>query len=77
MRTRVVNWVKASYDAISKLEISLGKYGALPGIQLDDESTEEDAPSMYGDHLPKLRAIKKKYDPRNLFKSNHNITPAK
>jgi FAD/FMN-containing dehydrogenase len=32
--------------------------------------------ASYGDNYPKLRTLKKKYDPNNVFKSNNNIPPA-
>ena len=31
----------------------------------------------YGDNFERLAAIKKKYDPRNTFRFNQNIPPAK
>ena len=32
--------------------------------------------AVYGPNLPKLRQIKKKYDPDNVFHLNVNIKPA-
>ena len=40
-------------------------------------SGPEDKLTMYGDNLPRLRTVKKKYDPRNVFCVNSNILPAK
>ena len=42
----------------------------------DDDMTDAGLASAYGPNLPKLRAIKKKYDPQNVFHLNANITPA-
>ena len=32
--------------------------------------------ASYGDHYDRLREIKRKYDPNNLFRVNQNIMPA-
>ncbi len=40
------------------------------------DSTENRAHSAYGDNFPRLAAIKKRYDPNNLFHLNANIKPA-
>jgi len=36
---------------------------------------EERVPNAYGDNLERLRELKKKYDPNNLFRVNQNISP--
>jgi len=43
---------------------------------LGDDETENAAQAAYGPNLPRLREIKRKYDPENLFRRNHNIAPA-
>ena len=37
---------------------------------------QERVQATYGEHYAKLAAIKKKYDPANLFRVNQNIKPA-
>lgn len=50
------------------------KGGAIfnANIGQGDEQSEE----MFGENLPRLRALKKKYDPNFIFKKWHPITPA-
>jgi FAD/FMN-containing dehydrogenase len=48
--------------------------GVYVNFLTDDESDRIRA--AYGPHYDKLQAVKKKYDPQNLFRMNQNITPA-
>ena len=41
-----------------------------------EEDAADPATVAYGPNLPKLRDLKKKYDPDNFFRHNVNITPA-
>ncbi len=47
----------------------------LHGPWLDDEG-EARVKASYGDNYARLSALKKKYDPANLFRVNQNIPPA-
>jgi FAD/FMN-containing dehydrogenase len=41
-----------------------------------DVEAEEIIQTAFGANLPRLRAIKEKYDPDNFFRVNYNIMPA-
>ncbi len=49
--------------------------GGYVNFMMDDEADGR-LQSSYGPNYPKLAAVKKKYDPRNLFRVNQNIQPA-
>jgi FAD/FMN-containing dehydrogenase len=40
------------------------------------EEGDDRVRASYGDHYDRLRQIKAKYDPGNLFRVNQNIAPA-
>ena len=42
---------------------------------MDDEG-EGRLAATFGDNYKRLSALKKKYDPANLFRVNHNIRPS-
>ncbi len=48
--------------------------GVYVNFMSDDEAGRVE--SAYGGHFMKLSAVKKKYDPENLFRMNQNIKPA-
>jgi FAD/FMN-containing dehydrogenase len=43
---------------------------------LGDDETGDPVAAAYGPNYPRLQRIKAKYDPRNIFRMNQNITPA-
>ena len=49
--------------------------GAYPNFMMDDEYDAR-LKATYGDNYKRLAALKKKYDPTNLFRVNQNIRPA-
>lgn len=49
--------------------------GGYPNFMMDDEGDAR-LKTTFGDNYPRLVALKKKYDPANLFRVNQNIRPA-
>ena len=49
-----------------------GTYLNFPGFA---EEGEDLVKSTYGTHYDRLRTVKAKYDPGNLFRGNFNIKP--
>lgn len=67
---RCSEWVKRSWPAIEP---------HTNGFYVNDvtlEDTERRVHATYGENAPRLRALKKKYDPANVFRLNANIKPA-
>jgi FAD/FMN-containing dehydrogenase len=63
-------WVKRAHTAIEPL--TDGVY--VNDVSLDDP--ERRIRATYGNNFPRLVALKKRYDPNNLFRMNANIKPA-
>lgn len=78
-REECVSWVRRTHAKLLPLAGAVSTYGVLPAPLESEEAVhaEHDDGSAFGPNLPRLRAIKKKYDPRNVFRCNLNITPAK
>ena len=64
-------WAKDYWEAVHPFDLG----GAYPNFMMDDEG-EARLKATYGDNYKRLAALKKKYDPGNLFRVNHNIRPA-
>jgi FAD/FMN-containing dehydrogenase len=64
-------WARDYWTAVHPHDLE----GAYPNFMMDDED-EGRLQATYGDNYPRLAALKKKYDPANLFHVNHNIRPA-
>jgi len=69
---------KATHDAwVNGLAESLGKDGAGGYVGFLGEEDEETLRAAYpGGTWERLRGLKRRYDPDNLFRLNHNIPPA-
>ena len=67
----VTQWTKAYWEAVHPFNLG----GAYPNFMMDDEG-EARVKASFGDNYAKLGAVKKKYDPANLFRVNQNIKPA-
>jgi FAD/FMN-containing dehydrogenase len=64
-----IDWVRRSFAAIEP-HLTGGKYVNFMG---DDE--DADSGGAYGVTLRRLRAVKRAYDPDNVFRLNQNVTP--
>jgi FAD/FMN-containing dehydrogenase len=63
-------WARESYDAMRPY-FSSARYVNYLGDDEGDDAVE----AAYGPNYPRLRTLKRKYDPTNLFRLNQNIRP--
>jgi FAD/FMN-containing dehydrogenase len=66
-----VAWVRDYYRALAPHSSTGGYINFMAG---DDQQRVHDS---YGDNYPRLAAVKRVYDPDNLFHLNQNIPPAR
>lgn len=66
----VTQWTKAYWEAVHPFDLG----GAYPNFMMDDEGDAR-LKATYGANYERLQAVKRKYDPANLFRVNHNIRP--
>ena len=64
-------WARETYDAMRPF-MAEGRYVNYLG---DDEGGGPVA-AAYGPNFARLRAVKKAYDPENIFQLNQNIPPS-
>ena len=64
-------WVRDYWEAVHPFNLE----GAYANFMMDDEG-EARVKAAYGDNYHRLAALKERYDPNNLFRSNQNIRPA-
>jgi FAD/FMN-containing dehydrogenase len=64
-----IKWVRDTYAALQPAA-SGRRYANYIGTE---DMTSEGLSAVYGSNLPRLREIKKKYDPENVFRENLNI----
>ncbi len=68
-----VSWARESYKALQPF---VGSNRYLNYLDHDD-TADAAVQAAYGPNLDRLRKIKGKYDPQNVFRQNVNIKPAK
>lgn len=66
----ITAWTKNYWDAVHPYSAG----GAYVNMMMDDEGDER-VRASYRDNYPRLAAVKKRYDPGNLFRVNQNIKP--
>jgi FAD/FMN-containing dehydrogenase len=69
-KDKIVTWARSYWDALHP--------HSAPGAYINFMMEEGDAriEATYGPNYAKLRQVKAKYDPQNLFRVNQNIAPA-
>jgi len=68
----ITRWTKDYWAAVHPFSLGRG----YSNFMMDDEG-EARVKASYGDNYSRLAAIKRKYDPDNLFHVNQNIRPAR
>lgn len=66
----ITRWTKAYWDAVHPFNLR----GAYPNFMMDDEGDAR-LRATFGDNYDRLVEVKRKYDPKNLFRINQNIRP--
>ena len=67
--TAVMSWASDLHSAMAAHATG----GVYVNLLADDE--QDRVPAAYGDHYARLVELKRTWDPENLLRSNHNITP--
>ena len=67
-----IAWARETYDRLA----SYSRDGAYSNYMDDDESMAR-VRQAFGDNFPRLRKLKDRYDPTNLFHRNQNIPPSR
>jgi FAD/FMN-containing dehydrogenase len=68
---KCTTWAREFIGDIDKLPYSRGTY-----LNFNGESDTTSRGQQFGGNVPRLREIKRRYDPDNLFRLNNNIVPA-
>jgi len=64
-------WARDYWEAVHPFNLD----GAYTNFMMDDEGDAR-LTAAFGNNYRRLATVKKKYDPANLFRVNHNIRPA-
>jgi hypothetical protein len=67
---RLIQWAKSYWTELHPFSAG----GAYLNMVMDEG--EDNVKSAYRDNYARLAQAKRKYDPDNLFRVNHNIKPA-
>jgi FAD/FMN-containing dehydrogenase len=67
-----IEWGREVFRALEPFS-SDREYFNFPGLY---EEGDQSVRNTFGANLGRLQSVKRKYDPDNLFRLNHNITPA-
>ena len=63
-------WTKETFDALRP------QFAARRWLSyLGDDQGEDAVRAAYGPNYDRLREVKRRYDPENVFRLNHNIAP--
>ncbi len=65
-----VDWVRSTYDALDPYAA-----GGRWLNYLADDDADDAVGAAYGPNYERLREVKRRYDPENVFHLNHNIVP--
>ena len=67
-----IHWARETYRAIEPYRAQLRYVNYL-----DSDDVGDSVRDAYGPNYERLREVKQRYDPRNIFHLNHNIEPAR
>jgi FAD/FMN-containing dehydrogenase len=70
-RQKITDWAREYFDGLHPYSAG----GAYVNFMMDDEGGDR-IRATYRDNYDRLARIKAKYDPRNFFNVNQNISPA-
>jgi hypothetical protein len=70
-RQKCIDWAQGIVGDTEKLGGTHGTY-----LNFNGEVDANTRGAQFGENMTRLRQIKAKYDPTNLFRCNHNIPPA-
>lgn len=70
---RQIGWARQTADALRRSSLTGAGYGNYAPV---DETAERVRAAFGEERFARLAAVKRRYDPDNVFRFNHNIPPA-